>query len=139
MPEEPDAHYQLGVLYQHMGDNKLSRRYFEKYYNRAEKWVKDNPTHAYSHISLALALIRLGKKEQGWSIGQKAMALDPNEHFGYARLLSVQGKIQEAIDQLERAVQAGYRDYIWVKIHPDFQPLYDEPRFKELIKKRLKR
>jgi len=137
-PEEPNAHYQLGVLYQLMEDAKSARRHFEKYHDQAKKWVKDNPTHGYSHICLALALTRLGQKEQGWSMGQKAMTLDPNEHFGYAQLLSAQGKKQEAIDQLERAVQEGYGNHLWIKIHPDFQPLYNEPRFQELVRRGLK-
>ena len=71
-------------------------------------------------------------------MGQKAMELDSTEHFGFAQLLSVQGKTHEAIDQLELAVDKGYSNYIWNKIHPDFQPLYDEPRFQELIRRGLK-
>jgi len=136
-PEEPYASYQLGVLYQLMGDDKSAHRYFEKYHKQAQKWVQEDPNHAYSLITLGLALTRLGQKKAGWAAGQKAMELDPNGHFGNAQLLSVQGKIQEAIDQLELLFEKGYRDYVWIKIHPDFQPLYEEPRFQELIRQGL--
>jgi len=137
-PAEPYATYQLGLIYKFMGNEKSARQYFEKYHKQAQKWVQEDPSHAYSHITLALALTRLGQKKQGWAMGQKAMQLDPSGHFGNAQLFSVQGKTQEAIDQLELLFEKGYRDYVWIKIHPDFQPLYDEPRFKELIRRVLK-
>jgi len=137
-PAEPYAAYHVGNLYQLMGDDKSARPYFEKYHKQAEIWVQENPDHAYSLITLGLALTRLGQKKQGWATGQKGMELEPEGHFGNAQLLSVQGKIQEAIDQLEQLVENGYSNYVWIKIHPDFQPLYDEPRFKELICKGLK-
>jgi serine/threonine protein kinase/cytochrome c-type biogenesis protein CcmH/NrfG len=137
-PEEPYAAYQVGHLYQLMGDDKSAHPYFEKYHKQAEKWVQENPNHAYSLISLGLALTRLGQKKQGWAVGQKGMKLEPNGYFGNAQLLSVHGKIQEAIGQLELLIEKGYGNYVWIKIHPDFQPLYDEPRFKEMIRQGLK-
>lgn len=137
-PAEPYVAYQLGLIYKFMGNEKSACQYFEKYHKQAQKWVQEDPSHAYSHITLALALTRLGQKKQGWAMGQKAMQLDPSGHFGNAQLFSVQGKTQEAIDQLELLFEKGYRDYVWIKIHPDFQPLYDEPRFKDLIRRVLK-
>lgn len=137
-PFEPYAAYQLGNLYHLMGDDESARPYFEKFHKQAQKWVQENPNHGYSLITLGLALTRLGQKNQGWAMGQKGMELDPNGYFGNAQLLSVQGKIQEAIDQLELLFESGYRYYVWIKVHPDFQPLYDEPRFQELIRKGLK-
>ena len=103
------------------------------------EWVKEYPKDANSYISLALAYSRLGQKELGVTMGQKAMKLNPNEHIGYAQLFSVQGRIKEAIDQLELLFEKGYRNYIWIKIHPDFHPLYEEPRFRDLINKGLKK
>ncbi|MFQ6617544.1 MAG: hypothetical protein ACE5QV_02540 [Fidelibacterota bacterium] len=71
-------------------------------------------------------------------MGRKAMAIDSTQHFGFAQLLSVQGKKQDALDQLELAIQKGFRNYIWIKIHPDMQVLYDEPGFKDLMSRVLK-
>jgi serine/threonine protein kinase/Flp pilus assembly protein TadD len=137
-PEEYEAYYQLGILYQLMEDDESARLHFENYLRQTERRVEDNPDHAYSHISLALVLTRLGEEKVGWSIGQKGIELDPDDNFAIAQLLSVQGKIQEAIEQLELLVEKGYRNYVRIKIHPDFQPLYVEPRFYELISGGLK-
>jgi len=96
----------------------------------AESWTIMRANHGKRKNQIPIFL--------GWSMGQKAMAIDPTQHFGFAMLLSVHGKKQEAIDQLELAIENGYHNYIWIKIHVDFQPLYDEPRFKELIRRSLK-
>lgn len=134
---ESSAHYDLGTIYQLLGNTKEARRHFEKFRKDPEKWVKENPKDANNYISLGVVLTRLGEKDRGWSMGQKAIAIDPAQHFGFAMLLSVQGKKQEAIDQLELAIENGYHNYIWIKIHLDFQPLYEEPRFQELIRQGL--
>lgn len=135
---ESSAHYDIGTIYQLLGNTKEARRYFEKYRKDPEKWVKENPKDADNYISLGVVLTRLGEKDRGWSMGQKAMAIDPTQHFGFAMLLSAQGKKYEAIDQLELAIKNGYHNYIWIKIHADFQPLYDEPRFQGLLRRGLK-
>lgn len=131
------SHYQLGVVYQLIGDNQMAQKLFERFRKVAEKWVKDNPKNGYNYIALGLTLSRMGQTEQGWAMGQKAMTMDSTQHFSFAQLLSVQGKKQEVLDQLELAVQKGFTNYIWIKIHPDFQGLYEEPRFKDLMNRVL--
>ena len=81
-----------------------------------------------------IVLTRLNKLEQGMVMGKKGLSIDSTLHFEFAQLLAVQGKNQEALDQLTIAQKAGYHNYIWVRIHPDFHNLYKEPAFKKLIK-----
>lgn len=137
-PRDPGLEYQMGVVYQLMGEEQKARRHFERDRKFWEIAVQQNPNHAYNYILLGLALTRLGQTERGWSMGQKAMAIDPSQHFGLGQLLSVRGKTEEALDQLELSIQKGWRDYIWMKIHPDFQNLYGEQRFQNLIGRALK-
>ena len=126
-------HYGLGVLYQLLGDNQSSQEHFENFRKIAERWVKESPERWSSYLSLGLVLTRLGEKERGLEMGQKGMELDPDQHFEYAKLLSVHGRTQEAIDQLELAIQKGFRNYIEMKIQVDLQLLHNEPGFKELL------
>lgn len=137
-PTESSVKYQLGLLYQLMGNEKASQRYFERFRKDVEKWVQEDPENADNYITLGLVLTRLGQKERGWSIGQRGMEMDSTLHFEFAQLLCAQGKPQEALDQLELAVQKGFTDYIGIKVHPDLQVLYDEPRFKDLMNRVLK-
>ena len=132
------AHYDLGVLYQFLGDNQSSQRHFEIYRKEIERNISESPEEGINYLVLGLVLTRLGEKERGWEMGQKAMELNPDQHFEYAKLISVQGKTQEAIDRLELAIQEGYTDYINMKLHIDLQPLHNEPGFKELLERGLK-
>ncbi|MFQ6114596.1 MAG: tetratricopeptide repeat protein, partial [bacterium] len=136
-PKESIAHYQLGVLYQLMGNEKEARTHFERFREDAEQWVREDPSNGENYVSLGLVLTRLGEKEQGWAMAEKARAIKTTSHLGYAQLLTALGKKQEAIDHLELQVEQGYRNYIWMKIHPDLMNLYGEPRFKKLMNRFL--
>lgn len=86
---------------------------------------------------MALVLARLGQKERAEAMLMKGMALDSAFYFERAAVYSVLGEKEKAIDLLEEEVEHGYGNFIWIKIHPDFQPLYEEPRFQALIRKGL--
>ncbi|MBW2037520.1 MAG: protein kinase, partial [Deltaproteobacteria bacterium] len=137
-PTESSAHYNLGIIYQLLGNAKAAYGHLEQFRKDVEKWVLEDPDNGNNYVSLGMVLTRLGQKEQGWNMGQKGMAIDSTQHFEFAQLLSVQGKKQEALDHLELAVQKGFTNYIWMKIHPDLQALYEEPQFKDLINRVLK-
>ncbi|NWF85517.1 MAG: hypothetical protein HXY18_17010 [Bryobacteraceae bacterium] len=47
----------------------------------------------------------------------------------------MQGKPDEAVGELETAIANGYRNYTWIKIHPDHASLAGHPRFEALLKR----
>lgn len=136
---ECQGFYNLGIIHRLMKDEAAARRSFESARQCFATWVKEDPKDAFNHILVGMAHARLGADQEAVAIGQKAMAIDSTQHFEFALLLSVQGKVPEALGQLELAVQTGFRNYIWMKIHPDLQNLYGEPRFQDLLRKGLKR
>jgi len=129
------SHYGLGILFQQSGDTISSQEHFEIFRNMAESLLNESPEEGYHYINLGLVHTRLGEKERGLEIGQKGIEIDPDQHFGYARLLSVQGKTQEAIDQLGSAIQKGFRNYIELRINSDLQSLQNEPEFLALLER----
>ena len=66
---------------------------------------------------------------------QKAIEIDSTLHQEYAAMYCIQGKIPEAIAQIEKALENGYRDFTWLKIDPDLKELQNNPRFRELLEK----
>ena len=54
-----------------------------------------------------------------------------------AELLAVQDKKSEALDQLEMAIENGYRDLTWIKLSPNMHNLHKEARYQDLIKKQF--
>ncbi|MCK4560519.1 MAG: protein kinase [Calditrichia bacterium] len=130
---EVSAHYDLGINYQMMGDIQAAKKHFSKFKEYAEKWVQDSPENSASYIPLAVVLTRLGEKQQGWDIGCKAIELDSTLHLRFAELLTTQGKKDKALIHLEKALQKGYKNLVWLKLNPDLELLQNEPGYKKLI------
>ncbi|MFQ5584500.1 MAG: tetratricopeptide repeat protein, partial [Calditrichia bacterium] len=135
---EFSAHYNLGLIYSHLNLPKLSRRHYEIFRSYIEKQVRENPEDISNQFPLAVILTRLGEKERGRRIARKAIQTDSTEHFGCALYYSVTGEKQKAIHHLKLDVENGDHNYIWFKIHPDFEPLYAEAEFREIIREGLK-
>ena len=134
-PKEKSINYDLGINYDLLGDSKKARSCFLEYKKTAKKRMDEHPEDPNSYIYYGTLLTHLGEKENGWEIGEKGIELDSTYHFSFAQLLAVQNRKSEAIDQLEKVFYNGYRDLVWVKLHPDLQVLQKEARFQELIDK----
>ena len=137
-PSDPSPWYGMGVIYEAMGDQEKARETFERYRQEIEDRWKKNPKDANTAFSLADALSRLGQPESAMTWARKGMALDPSKHDSYADVLSLNHRTHEAIEQLQLAVQNGYRWYIFIKIDPDLQSLHGEPEFEKLLAERIK-
>jgi tetratricopeptide (TPR) repeat protein len=118
-PSDASPWYDMGVVYEAMGDHKKSREHFEHFRREMEAQRLKNPREADAEWSLAAVLSRLGQRERAWFWARKALALDPSRHFEYATILSLNQHKREAIEELQTAIQKGYRHYIFIKIHPD--------------------
>lgn len=136
-PEDRWTIYHLGVIYQLMGDYGRAEKQFRRFLQLLEEHLQEDPEAPEIFFNMALVLARLGQKERAEAMLMKGMALDSAFYFERAAVYSVLGEKEKAIDLLEEEVEHGYGNFIWIKIHPDFQPLYEEPRFQALIRKGL--
>jgi serine/threonine protein kinase/tetratricopeptide (TPR) repeat protein len=127
------GHYDAGVVCQLMGDDRAARRHFDRFRGAIERQLAGQPDNAEAYFDLACTSTRLGDLERGRTLGQRAHTLNGADHFDLARLLSLQGRTQEAVDALDLAVKEGFRDFIGMRIHPDLAPLASEPRFQQLL------
>lgn len=132
-PDEFTVQYDMGVNYQQWGNQVMAKDHFLKFKETAEAWKMKFPEDPKTYIALGVVLTRLGKKDAGWKIGLQAIELDSTIHFHFAQLLAVQDMKSEALDQLEKALENGYHDMIWIKLHPDLQSLHGEVRYRNLL------
>jgi len=132
-PTFSNATYQMGINYQLMGNPEEARSHYQRFLNIADQWVADHPEDLGSIYFKALVLTRLGEKEKGLQTGEVAYGMDSTRHMDYAMLLAVQGDINRALDQVELALEDGYRDYCWIKMNPDLVNLQEEERFRALL------
>jgi len=138
---DPNDFYPLyfaGIACGLAGDLECQRESFAKFIAGVNQRIRSNPNQAWHRLDLAKALARSGRPEESQTAARTAMEMSPNMHFDIAEFLSVQGKTTDAIAQLELAIQNGFRNFVWMKIDPDFQKLQNTPRFRELLKTHLK-
>jgi tetratricopeptide (TPR) repeat protein len=134
-PNEFSAHYDLGINYNLIGKGELARSHFLEYKKIAEPWLISSPDDPKSYIYNGIIRAQLDDKDAGWDIGKRALELETPMYFEFAQLLAVLNRKSEALDYLEKALENGYKNLIWIKLHPDMELLQGEPRFKELIQK----
>lgn len=132
-PSDSSTWYDMGVVFEAAGERQKAREHFQRFRQEMEAQWKKNPKNANVALSLAAVLFRLGENQRAWALARKGFALDSSKHFEYATILSLSRRKREAIDQLQAAIQNGYRNYIWIKVQPDLQPLHGDPQFEKLL------
>jgi tetratricopeptide (TPR) repeat protein len=135
-PEEASAYYDLGINYQAMGDLAEAHRLFSVFKKIIEEeWVKKWPDDAGTYAAISVVSARLNDMESSKLMFRKAVEIDSTLHDRFAEVLCVQGKTNDAVDELEKALQNGYRNLFWIKLTPDLQMLQSEARYRSLIKR----
>ncbi|MGB9073540.1 MAG: protein kinase [Terriglobales bacterium] len=137
-PSETSVFYDMGVVYERMGDRQRERGSFTRYRREVETRWKKTLHEPGTQLSLAATSARLGETDHARQMLRKAMAKAPQLHLEAAFVLSLLDEKKEAVDQLELAIQNGYTNYIWLKMNPDLLPLHGYPAFEQLMDKVIK-
>jgi eukaryotic-like serine/threonine-protein kinase len=126
------------------GDLTKTRTYADSARLGIEETLKATPDDAGRTAFLGLALAYLGRKAEAIKAGERGVALAPATRDGYlgpyvqhqlARIYTIVGEPDKAVDQLESLLKIPY--YLspgWLRIDPNFAPLKGNPRFKRLVK-----
>jgi Flp pilus assembly protein TadD len=102
------------------------------------KYLELNPNEPRAYSLGANALARLGERQHSKQWSEQAVALAPNDPvilYNAACNLAQLGERGPALDQLERAIEAGVAVGDWIKHDPDFASVRDQPRFKAIVKR----
>jgi serine/threonine protein kinase/tetratricopeptide (TPR) repeat protein len=130
------THYDIGVVHELNGERDRARSHFEEYRKQLLARLEGSDRGARA-IEAAILSSRLGEGERAAELARDALE-GSDLQFESARWLAIEGRIDEALERLTRAIDAGYRNFIWIRIHPDFQGLYDDPRFQALLERGFK-
>ena len=131
---EDAVNYNLGTVYQLMGNAQEAKKYYSRYKKIiVEEWPKKYPDDAGKYIALASVTARLGEMDTSRIMLRKAIEKDSTLHDQFSHVLCLQGRITEALDELEKAFANGYRELYWLKLHPDWQVLQYDVRFRNLL------
>jgi TolB-like protein len=134
------------------GDNASSQSIFRQVRDRATALAREQPDNVRYLSPLAQALSHLGEREAALHVIDKAMELragdlrnQPSVEEQRARILTLFGEKDQAIEILQRLLQTRYSGWATVpltpallRLDPDFDPLRGDPRFHKLCQEPAK-
>jgi tetratricopeptide (TPR) repeat protein len=132
-PYELDGYYHATVAADLAGNARLARQHLHAGRTFAEGLLREDPRSPFTRLKSAAFAARAGE-------GAVAVRLLPESEppYGeltveYAGVLTLLGREAEALQILERAVRAGFRDVVLVLVHPDLARLSGRPAFELLL------
>jgi tetratricopeptide (TPR) repeat protein len=133
----------LAQTYALKEDSANLRSHAEEAYKAFEEQLRQNPEDAQRHAEAGLALAYLGRRDEAIREGRRAVELAPEAKDGVngpyvrhllARIYTLTGETEKAVDQLEQLLKIPYHVSAgWLKIDPNFDPLRSNPRFQKLV------
>jgi tetratricopeptide (TPR) repeat protein len=133
-PENPEAHLELGLLYEAHGEAREAEEHFVE----SLKSDPANPRALYSYASLYYAADDLETAEE---LLVRAVASDARYSPALSALASIRarhGDYRDALDYIEKAVEAGESDVEHFKSALEFAPLRADPRFRSLLSRMVR-
>jgi TolB-like protein/Tfp pilus assembly protein PilF len=134
--EDYEARFFAAQCYAALGRKAEAEAAYRRGLHVAQQHLEMNPDDPGAATMCAVSLCRLGRPEEGLAWAQRAREIEPNDArvlYNVACLFALEGKTDEALDGLERAVQAGFGAREWIANDPDLDGLRDHPRFKALL------
>jgi tetratricopeptide (TPR) repeat protein len=101
--------------------------------NVTDEWIKKFPNDAETYFALSRVTAHLYEMDSSDEMLRKAVKMDSTLHDRCAAVLSLQGKIPEALNELDKALNNGYRNLFWLKSDPDLEILQYDIRFRNLL------
>jgi len=102
----------------------------------AEERLQLNPDDARALYMGANGLVALGEHERGLEWGRQAMAIDPDEPmllYNVACIQALAGRVDDALDSLERAIRNGLTQKNWLEKDSNLDSLRRHPRYPTLL------
>jgi len=133
-PENPEAHLEIGLLHEAQGEVREA----EEHLVESLKSDPANPRTLYSYASLYYAVDDLETAEE---LLVRAIAADARYSPALSALASVRarrGDYRDALDYIEKAVEAGESDVEHFKSALEFAPLRADPRFRTLLSRMVR-
>ena len=144
----------FAAIYHAMKEWSLMKTRAESASIALEKAIRDNLGDPRFHTALGLAYAYLGRKAEAVQEGNHAVKLHPvskDAAFGpcyilnLARIYTVIGEYEEAIDQLEYLLSIPSAEFLWqsvsiplILLDPQWDLLREHPRFKRLVEENSK-
>jgi adenylate cyclase len=135
-PQDYQAPLLMAQIYMDLGRDDEAAASRHRGVKLAEERLKSYPEDTRALYMGANGLVALGEIGKGLEWARQALELEPDEPmvvYNVACIQSLAGKIEEAIDLLDRAVRNGLMHRGWVEHDSNLDPLRSHPRYKALM------
>lgn len=146
-PDYAPAHKNLGAAY-------AMNRQFENARKAYERALALNPASASTYFSLGSVCFELGDSDKAMSYLARGLEIDPDflqkngqlvdlpmsgsslaeMYFSYARFYAGRGDLGRTVEYLDRAKDAGFRDWGRLRLEKEFEPLLETPEIRKYLK-----
>lgn len=95
-----------------------------------------DPTLTWAYFNRGVHLLRLGNRSAAQADFEKSLALDPSliyAHYNLACIHTIEGRLDPAFEELERALAKGYRKFTHILEDPDLRKLHGSKRLDDLL------
>jgi adenylate cyclase len=135
-PEDYQAPQLLAMVYVSLGRKADAEESYRRAWQRAEKHLELHPDDARALYLGANALCQLGERARSLDWARRALAIDPEDCgilYNIACVYALQGKSDEAIDCLDKAMTHAFWYRRWAQNDADLDSLRTHPRFQALM------
>lgn len=134
-PKEISGHYEAGAVSQLMGDEAAARQHLTVVVAESERRLKDNPRDGERYLELASSLVRLGNRARADAVLRQARPFTNDLHVERAGVLVLLDRTDDAIQALAHAVEGGYRNIVWMRMHSDLHAVQGDARLDAILAK----
>ncbi|MBW3565408.1 MAG: protein kinase [Acidobacteria bacterium] len=135
-PEAYDSWYFLASCYRSLGETGKVRTATLETVEAAKRRLASHPDETRAWTMGAAALADLGEPDKAAEWIGRALAIDSDEpviQYNAACTYAGLGKVEEAMQCLEKATSMGFVSKEWMINDSDLDPLRDDPRFQKLL------
>jgi serine/threonine protein kinase/tetratricopeptide (TPR) repeat protein len=135
-PDEYQTLSYLAMAFQSLGNREKMVETSARMVKAAERAVMLNPGDSRAYYLGAINLERIGESEKAQEWANRALKLDPSHPvmlYNLACFHSVAGRVDVAIDHVERALELGFLHKEWYLTDSDLENIRELPRFRQLI------
>ena len=135
-PDDYQALALLAQVYRALGQNNERDEARRRTLAVIEKRLETSPNDARALCFGSVNLIEDGQTEKGMDWlhrAENALADDALNLYNVACVYANIGKVEKALDCLEKSVRSGMAEVDWMTNDSDLDPLRDHPRFQALL------
>jgi adenylate cyclase len=137
-PEDYQSPLLVGQILEDVGRTAEAQAVRRRGVRAAEEHLRLRPDDARALYMGANGLVALGETARGLEWADRALALDPDDPmllYNIGCIRSLAGATEEALDCLERAVEAGMRHRGWLEHDSNLDAVRSHPRFQALMQR----